>query len=153
MSRVLCPRVVVAEHCYMLFIGQAIIIKLTKKMRRRVQRWRDSRGFLYISLIRGGQHFSINRSLQLKVPKREIFNRSDFSDFYTIKSLRVGDFRVKIKKIFKKIQGFFQGCKVPYAYAQSIFQEVFFLSFGPKFFFSVALLRPLVSVNNDFLKF
>ncbi len=33
----------------------------------------------------------------LKVPKREIFDRSDFPDFYTIKSLRVGDFGVKIK--------------------------------------------------------
>jgi hypothetical protein len=31
----------------------------------------------------------------LKVPKREIFDRSDF---YTIKSLRVGDFRVKMDK-------------------------------------------------------
>ncbi len=37
--------------------------------------------------------------------------------------------------------------------AQSIFKEVFFLSFGQKFFFPVALLRPLISVNNDFLKF
>ena len=27
----------------------------------------------------------------LKVPKREIFDRSDFPDFYTIKSLRVGE--------------------------------------------------------------
>jgi hypothetical protein len=35
----------------------------------------------------------------LKVPKREIFDRSDFPDFYTIKSLRMGDFGVKIKKI------------------------------------------------------
>ncbi len=34
----------------------------------------------------------------LKVPKREIFDRSDFPDFYTIKSLCVGDFGVKIKK-------------------------------------------------------
>jgi hypothetical protein len=42
----------------------------------------------------------------LKVPKCEIFNRSDFPDFYTIKSLRVGDFGVKIKKNFKNIQGF-----------------------------------------------
>jgi hypothetical protein len=33
----------------------------------------------------------------LKVPKREIFDRSDFLDFYTIKSLCVGDFGVKIK--------------------------------------------------------
>ena len=35
----------------------------------------------------------------LKVPKREIFDRSDCPDFYTIKCLRVGDFGVKIKKI------------------------------------------------------
>ena len=39
----------------------------------------------------------------LKVPKREIFDRLDFPDFYTMKSLRVGDFGVKIKKIFKNI--------------------------------------------------
>jgi hypothetical protein len=39
----------------------------------------------------------------LKVPKREIFDRSDFPYFYTIKSLRVGDFGVKIKKFFKNI--------------------------------------------------
>jgi hypothetical protein len=42
----------------------------------------------------------------LKVPKCEIFERSDFPDFYTIKSLRVGDLGVKIKKIFKNILGF-----------------------------------------------
>ncbi len=35
----------------------------------------------------------------LKVPKREIFDRSDFPDFYTIKSLCVGDFGVKIKNL------------------------------------------------------
>ncbi len=34
----------------------------------------------------------------LKVPKREIFDRSDFPDFFTIKPLRVGDFGVKIEK-------------------------------------------------------
>ncbi len=39
----------------------------------------------------------------LKVPKREIFDRSDFPDFYTIKSLRVGDFGVKIKINLKNI--------------------------------------------------
>jgi hypothetical protein len=39
----------------------------------------------------------------LKVPKRETFDRSDFPDFYTIKSLRVGDFGAKIKKIKKNI--------------------------------------------------
>jgi hypothetical protein len=39
-------------------------------------------------------------NLSLKVPKREIFDRSDFPDFYTMKSVRVGDFGVKIKKKF-----------------------------------------------------
>jgi hypothetical protein len=39
----------------------------------------------------------------LKVPKREIFDGSDFPDFYTMKSLRVNDFGVKIKKKFKNI--------------------------------------------------
>jgi len=32
-----------------------------------------------------------------KVPKCEIFDRSDFPDFYTIKSRQEGDFGVKIK--------------------------------------------------------
>jgi hypothetical protein len=41
--------------------------------------------------------------LTLKVPKHEIFERPDFPDFYTIKSLRVGDFGVKKKKKFKNI--------------------------------------------------
>ncbi len=36
--------------------------------------------------------------MSLKVPKCEIFDRSDFPDFYT-KSLRVGDFGVKIKNL------------------------------------------------------
>jgi hypothetical protein len=40
----------------------------------------------------------MDRQYWLKVPKREIFHRSDFPDFYTMKSLRVGDFGVKIKK-------------------------------------------------------
>jgi hypothetical protein len=31
----------------------------------------------------------------LKVPKREIFDHSDFPNFYTIKSSRVGDLLVK----------------------------------------------------------
>jgi hypothetical protein len=44
-----------------------------------------------------------NKTPLLKVPKHEIFDRSDFPDFYTIKSLRVGDFRVKIKENFKNI--------------------------------------------------
>ncbi len=35
-------------------------------------------------------------AFHLKVPKREIFDRSDFPDFYTIKSSWVGDSLVKI---------------------------------------------------------
>jgi hypothetical protein len=47
--------------------------------------------------------FHSDRMANLKVPKREIFDRSDFPDFYTIKPLRVGDFGVKIKKFVKNI--------------------------------------------------
>jgi hypothetical protein len=47
-------------------------------------------------------HVSIS-AVSLKVPKREIFDRSDFPDSYTIKSLRVGDFGVKIERILKNI--------------------------------------------------
>jgi hypothetical protein len=35
-------------------------------------------------------------NIMLKVPKCEIFDRSDFPDFYTIKSSWVGDLVVKI---------------------------------------------------------
>ncbi len=45
------------------------------------------------------QNFFLNETL--KVPKREIFNRSDFPDFYIIKSLCVGDFGVKINFVKK----------------------------------------------------
>ncbi len=38
-------------------------------------------------------------AMLLKVPKCEIFDRSDFPDFYTIKFRREGDFGVKIKKM------------------------------------------------------
>ncbi len=37
------------------------------------------------------------------MPKREIFDRSDFDDFYTIKSLCEGDFGVKINNFYKNI--------------------------------------------------
>ncbi len=42
------------------------------------------------AILRGEEDHS------LKVSKREIFDRSDFPDFYTIKSLQEGDFGVKI---------------------------------------------------------
>jgi hypothetical protein len=41
-------------------------------------------------------HYSTTRLASLKVPKREIFDRSDFPDFYTIKSSWAGDLVVKI---------------------------------------------------------
>ncbi len=86
------------------------------------------------------------------MPKREIFDRSDFPDFYTIKSLRVGVFGVKKKKKFKIFRDSFRGAKFLTGMT-SLFNEVFFLSkLGPKNFFSVELLRPIVSVNNDFLQ-
>jgi hypothetical protein len=39
----------------------------------------------------------------LKVPKCEIFDHSDFHDFYAIKFLTVSDFGVKIKISLKNI--------------------------------------------------
>ncbi len=45
------------------------------------------------------------------MPKREIFDRSDFPDFYTMKSLRVGDFGVKINFFFLIFRGSFRGAK------------------------------------------
>ena len=53
-----------------------------------------------------------------KVPKCETFDRQDFRDFYTIKSLWEGDFGVKIKKYLKNIWG----REIPYAPAQSNFK-------------------------------
>ena len=46
-----------------------------------------------------------------KVPKCEIFDRSDFRDFYTIKSRREGDFGVKIKKFKQIFRGPFGAAK------------------------------------------
>ncbi len=40
--------------------------------------------------------YSFRHPVPLKVPKREIFDRSDFPDFYTIKSSWAGDLLVKI---------------------------------------------------------
>ncbi len=53
---------------------------------------RDTAQYISMSWLGGGA----SRILNLKVPKREIFDRSDFPDFYTIKSSWVGDLLVKI---------------------------------------------------------
>ncbi len=47
----------------------------------------------------------------LKVPKCEIFDRSDVHDFYPIKSLWEGDFGVKIKCLKKIFRGSFGAAK------------------------------------------
>jgi hypothetical protein len=47
-----------------------------------------------------------------KGPKCEIFHRSDYHDFYTIKSLREGDFGVTIK-FFLIFRGSFRAAKFP----------------------------------------
>ncbi len=73
--------------------------------------------------------------MTLKVPKREIFDRSDFPDFYTMKSLRVGDFGVKIKKIFNKYLGVHLGVQSSLRVCSVYFKEVFFLSWGQKIVF------------------
>ncbi len=61
-----------------------------------------------------GESFYVGWNHRLKVPKREIFDRSDFPDFYTIKSLRVGDFRVKIKylEVHLGVQSSLRVCSV-----------------------------------------
>ncbi len=60
----------------------------------------------------------------LKVPMYEISIARIVMILYTIKSPRVGDFRVKIKNLKKYIVGFIQG-KVPYAYDQPNFKGKF----------------------------
>jgi hypothetical protein len=49
--------------------------------------------------------------LLLKMPKCEIFDRSDSHDFYTIKSLKEGDFGIKIKKFLKIFRSSFGAAK------------------------------------------
>ncbi len=59
-------------------------------------------------------------SLSLKVPKREIFDRSDFPDFYTIKSSWVGDLLVKLLTYYFNFWGSyatFSFCRACWAYA------------------------------------
>ena len=56
---------------------------------------RRGRGVLLQNFV---SHKDEYKKHALKVPKCEIFDSSDFHDFYTIKSLREGDSGVKIKK-------------------------------------------------------
>jgi hypothetical protein len=59
----------------------------------------NSQMFCYTSIGFSRSDSQVNNlCCTLKVPKCEIFNRSDCPDFYTINSRREGDFGVKIKK-------------------------------------------------------
>ena len=68
------------------------------------------------------------------MPKREISDRSDFPDFYTMKSLRVGDFGVIIKKKLQIFRGSYRGAKF-LTRMLSVFLRRYFLEFWPKIFF------------------
>ncbi len=70
-----------------------------------------------------------------KVPKRETFHRSDFPDFYTIKSLHVGDFGVKINLKKNIFRGSFRDAKFLTRVLSLFLRRFFFLSFGKKIFF------------------
>ncbi len=54
----------------------------------------------------------------LKVPKCEIFNRSYFHDFYTMKGSIWG-----CEIPYEYAQSNLRGCEIPYEYAQSNFKE------------------------------
>ncbi len=70
------------------------------------------------------------------MPKREIFDRSDFPEFYTIKSLRVGDLRVKMKKkILKIFRGSFRGAKFLTRVLSLFLRRFFFKVLAKNFFF------------------
>ncbi len=75
------------------------------------------------------------------MPKCEIFDSSDFPDFYTIKSLCESDFGVKIKIYIRIFMGSFRGAKF-LTRMLILFLRRFFLSLGQEIIFSVELLRP-----------
>ncbi len=72
---------------------------------------------------------------------------------WDIRSLRFSWFlHHKVSTCIKIFRGAIRGAKF-LTRMLSLFLRRFFSKLGPKFFFSVELLRSLVSVNNDFLKF
>jgi hypothetical protein len=71
------------------------------------------------------------------VPKREIFDRSDFPDFYILKSLQYvwATSGLKYEKILKIIRGSFGGAKF-LTRMLSVFLRRIFFEFGQKKNFS-----------------
>ncbi len=76
------------------------------------------------------------------MPKPEIFDRSDFPDFYTMKSLCVGDFGVKTKKNFKIFRGSFRGAKF-LTRMLCLFLRRFFSKLGPKNIFLLGGIKTI----------
>jgi hypothetical protein len=70
----------------------------------------------------------------LKVAKCGIFDRSDFPDFYTIKSLCEGDFGVKMQKILQIFRGSFRGAKFLTRMLSLFLRRLFFEVWAKKFF-------------------
>jgi hypothetical protein len=66
------------------------------------------------------------RQADLKVPKCEIFDNTDYDDFYTIKSLWWGDFWVKIKVFFYIFRGSFGAAKFLTYMLSLILRRIFF---------------------------
>jgi hypothetical protein len=59
------------------------------------------------------------------VPKCAIYNRSDFHDFFSIKSLGRGGGQLVVKNKKNLYLGVYLGQRNSYAYAQSDFKELF----------------------------
>ncbi len=76
------------------------------------------------------------------MPKCEIFDRSDFDDFYTIRSLCEGTLGFKKKFFIKIFRGSFRGAKF-LTRMLSLFLRRFFFKFGPKIFFFCGALKTI----------
>ncbi len=76
------------------------------------------------------------------MPKCEIFDRSDFDDFYTIQSLCKGEFGDKIKFFIQIFRGSLRGAKF-LTRMLSLFLRRFFFKFGPKHFFPCGAFKTI----------
>ncbi len=81
------------------------------------------------------------------MPKCEIFDASDFDNFYTIKSLWDGDFGVKIKILI--FRGLYGAAKFLTHMLSLILRRIFF-EFGPKFFFCHEAFETICCFNKIF---
>jgi hypothetical protein len=81
---------------------KGIVEEIAQSTQQGLERLKDA--FSQVSYMNANLNSEqYNYVFLLKVPRCEIFDCSDFPEFYTIKSLRVGDFGVKIKNLLKNI--------------------------------------------------